>query len=389
MLNILIEFALARRWLMLVLALVLAGLGVRAYQQIPIDAFPDVSTTQVKLILKAPGMTPEEVETRVVTPIEMELLGIPGQTILRSAAKYAVADITLDSEDGTDIYWARQQVSERLACVRGDLPGNVTVGLAPVSTPFSDVFMFTIEGGDLDLEQRRSLLDWSIRPALRTIPGVADVNALGGMVRTFEVIPNSAALAAAGLAISDLVTAIESGNRNDGAGRLSEGEKALVVRAEGAIQAPQDLEQIVLKRDGARILRVGDVAKIQIGSLTRYGAVTRDGKGEAVQGLVLALRGADASAVVSAVRQRLGELEASLPAGVKLSVFYDRSDLIASAVGTVTDVVLKPPLPAKTIPWVEPNEASKHSSGDLPPAPHVYRSSARNPRSATVSLSTR
>lgn len=341
MLRRLIEFSLTQRIFMLAMSGLVAAGGFYAFRTIPIDAFPNISPVQVKMILKAPGMTSEEVETRIITPIEMELLGIPGQTVLRSAAKYAIADITLDFADGTDIYWARQQVAERLAGVRGDLPKDVTGGLAPVSTPLSDVFMFTIEGGDLTLEQRRSLLDWTIRPALRTIPGVADVNALGGMVRTFEIIPNQAALASAGLGIPDLAAAIEANNRNDGAGRLLEGEKALVVRARGAIETPKDLAQIVLKLDGPRVLRLGDVAKIEIGSLTRYGAVTEDGKGEAVEGLVLSLRGADASAIVKSVRQRLEELKASLPQGVRINVFYDRSDLITSAVGTVKKALIE------------------------------------------------
>ncbi|WP_045836594.1 efflux RND transporter permease subunit [Hyphomicrobium sp. 99] len=341
MLRRLVEFSLTQRVFVLLSFILVIGGGVYAYRTIPIDAFPNISPVQVKMILKAPGMTPEEVETRVITPIEMELLGIPGQTILRSAAKYAIADITLDFEDGTDIYWARQQVAERLAGVRGDLPANVVGGLAPVSTPLSDVFMFTIEGGDLTLEQRRSLLDWTIRPALRTIPGVADVNALGGMVRTFEVTPNNAALAAAGLNVSDLSAVIEANNRNDGAGRLSEGEKTLVVRAQGAVSAPKDLEQIVLKLHGDRVLRLGDVAQVSIGSLTRYGAVTEDGHGEAVEGLVLSLRGADASAIVKSVRQRLEDLKGSLPAGVEIKVFYDRSDLIASAVGGVRKALIE------------------------------------------------
>lgn len=341
MLRRLVEFSLTQRAFVLLMFGMVIGGGIYAYRSIPIDAFPNISPVQVKMILKAPGMTPEEVETRVITPIEMELLGIPGQTILRSAAKYAIADITLDFVDGTDIYWARQQVAERLASVRGDLPQSVSGGLAPVSTPLSDVFMFTIEGGGLSLEQRRSLLDWTIRPALRTIPGVADVNALGGLVRTFEVTPNNAALAAAGLNVSDLATAIEENNRNDGAGRLSEGEKALVVRAQGAIQSPKDLEQIVLKLDGPRVLRLGDVARVSTGSLTRYGAVTQDGRGEAVEGLVLSLRGADASAIVDAVQQRLDELKSSLPKGVEIKVFYDRSDLIASAVGGVREALLE------------------------------------------------
>lgn len=341
MLRRLIEFSLTQRVFILLVYALVAGAGAYAFRTIPIDAFPNISPVQVKMILKAPGMTPEEVETRVITPIEMELLGIPGQTILRSAAKYAVADITLDFAEGTDIYWARQQVAERLAGVRGDLPASVTGGLAPVSTPLSDVFMFTIEGGDLTLEQRRSLLDWTIRPALRTIPGVADVNALGGMVRTFEVTPNAAALAAAGLGVSDLATAIEASNRNDGAGRLSEGEKALVVRSDGSIKTPHDIEQVVLKMEGTRVLRVGDLATVTFGALTRYGAVTKDGQGEAVQGLVLSLRGGDASAIVKAVRGRLEELKPSLPQGVSLDVFYDRSDLITRAVGTVSKALLE------------------------------------------------
>ena len=191
MLRKVVEFALTQRVFVLLCAVLVAAAGAYAFLRIPIDAFPDISPVQVKMILKAPGMTPEEVETRVITPLEMELLGIPRQTILRSSAKYAIADITIDFEDGTDIYWARQQVAERLAAVIGELPASVSGGLAPISTPLSDVFMFTIEGGDLTLEERRSLLDWTIRPALRTIPGVADVNALGGLVRTFEVVPDS------------------------------------------------------------------------------------------------------------------------------------------------------------------------------------------------------
>lgn len=341
MLRKLVEFSLTQRAFVLLVTLLVAGLGAFAFRTIPIDAFPNISPVQVKLIMKAPGMTPEEVETRVIAPVEMELLGIPGQTVLRSMAKYAVADITLDFTEGTDIYWARQQVAERLAGVRGDLPGSVTGGLAPVSTPLSDVFMFTIEGGALSLEERRSLLDWTIRPALRTIPGVADVNALGGFVRTFEVVPDNAALAAAGLSVAALAQAIEMGNRNDGAGRVSEGEKALVVRAEGAIQSPADIEQIVLKSVGGRVLRVGDVAKVRIGSLTRYGAVTRDGQGEAVQGLVLSLRGADASSIVADVRERIAELQTGLPEGVRIDTFYDRSDLIQRAVGTVQKALVE------------------------------------------------
>ncbi len=341
MLQKLVEFALTQRSFTLILAFVIAGLGGYAFLNIPIDAFPNIASVQAKIIMKAPGMTPEEVETRVITPIELELQGIPHQTNLRSSAKYAIADITIDFEDGTDIYWARQQVTERIADIRDELPANVTGGLAPISTPLSDVFMFTIESDTLPLAERRTLLDWTIRPALRTIPGVADVNALGGHVRAFEVVPDSAALAAAGLGVSDLKEAIGANNRNDGAGRLNEGEKALVVRVEGAVQTPEDIGQIVLKSEHGRILRVNDVAAVRIGSLTRYGAVTKDGNGETVQGLVLSLRGANASAVVKAVRAKLGDLQAAMPKGVTFNVFYDRADLIQRAVGTVSKALIE------------------------------------------------
>ncbi|MBR0551847.1 efflux RND transporter permease subunit [Stakelama marina] len=340
MLKPLVAWALSYRILILALALAVAGLGAWAFSKLPIDAYPDISTTQVKIILKAPGMTPEEVETRVITPIEMEMLGIPDQSILRSTAKYAIADITIDFKDSTDIYWARQQVAERLAGVMGDLPASVQGGLAPISTPLSELFMFTIEGPQT-LQEKRTLLDWTIRPALRTVPGVADVNSLGGYVRTFEVRPDAEAMAAAGISIAELRDAIESGNRNDGSGRLQTGEEALIVRAVGAIKTLDDLRAVVLRSSPGGILRVGDVAQVATGSLTRYGAVTEKGKHETVEGLVIALRGADARAVVSGVKARLAEIERTLPAGTHLNVFYDRSDLVEKAVGTVEEALLE------------------------------------------------
>lgn len=340
MLSRLVEKALAARFAVLGLALALAAWGGWSFINLPIDAFPDISSTQVKIILKAPGMTPEEVESRVITPIEMEMLGIPQQSNLRSMAKYAIADITIDFKDGTDIYWARSQVAERLSNVAGDLPASVDGGMAPISTPLSDMVMFTLEGPQ-SLSEKRRVLDWIVRPALRTVPGVADVNALGGFVETYEVRPDNAALAAAGLTVEDLRTAIESSNRNDGAGRLKQGEEALIVRAVGAIASLEDLASVVVRSQEGTVLRVGDVASVGMGSLTRYGAVTKNGKGEAVQGLVIALRGADASKVVAGVKARLEEVKPSLPQGMSVDIFYDRSDLIGSAVGTVEKALLE------------------------------------------------
>ncbi len=340
MLRKLVERALNLRMMVLGLAVALAGWGAWSFANLPIDAFPDISSTQVKIIMKAPGMTPEEVEARVIAPIEMEMLGIPHQTVLRSVAKYAIADITINFEDSADVYWARNQVNERLQGVMGDLPATVAGGMAPISTPLSDMYMFTIEGPQSQMEKRR-VLDWMIRPALRTVPGVADVNALGGRVETFEVAPDMQALAAAGLSVDDLATAINADNRNDGAGRLASGEEALIVRAAGAITTLDDLAAVVVKSTGGSVLRVGDVAKVQTGALTRYGAVTKNGKGEAVEGIVIGLRGQDAAKVVNGVKARLAELETTLPKGMTLDVFYDRSDLIGRAVGTVEEALLE------------------------------------------------
>ncbi len=332
----LVEFALTQRLLVAAMTLLLLGAGIAAFRNLPIDAFPDVSTTQVKLIMKAPGMTPEEVETRIVTPIELGMLGIPNQRIMRSISKYAIADITIDFNDGTDIYWARQQVTERLNSVLGDLPPTASGGLAPITTPLGEMFMFTVEGDDVSLEQRRTLLDWVIRPALRTLPGVADVNSLGGFVRSFEVVPDNIALAAHGISLAMLQQAIQANNRNDGAGRVNDGEETLLVRAEGSIKTLQDLRNIVVTSPSGNPVRVGDVAAVRIGSLTRYGVVTKDGKGEAVEGLVLGLRGANAQKVVAGVQAKLRELAPTLPRGVTTRVFYDRGALVDRAVGTVT-----------------------------------------------------
>ena len=340
MLNILIEFALARRWFMLVLALALAGLGVRAFQQLPIDAFPDVSTTQVKLILKAPGMTPEEVEARITQPVETELLGIPKQTILRSQSKNALVDITVDFAEGTDIYWARQQVAERFANVKGDLPASVSGGLAPISTPLSELFMFTVEG-PLSLAEKRTLLDWVIRPQLRALPGVADVNTLGGRVATFAVSPDPAALAARGVTFAELRTALETNTRNDGAGRVNEGEETWVVRVNGGVATLDDLRRIGVKNVAGVVVTVGDVARVEMDALTRSGAVTQNGRGEAVEGLVIGLKGVNAGELIKNVKTKIAEIQATLPKGVSISPFYDRAQLVDRAVGTVSKALLE------------------------------------------------
>ncbi len=332
----LLEFALTQRLLLAALTLLLIGAGIAAFRDLPIDAFPDVSSTQVKIIMKAPGMTPEEVEARIVTPIELEMLGIPNQRIMRSISKYAIADITIDFNEGTDIYWARQQVAERLNNAQKELPESATGGMAPITTPLGEMFMFTVEGDNVSLEARRTLLDWVIRPALRTLPGVADVNSLGGLARSFEIVPDRSALASHGISFAMLQQAVQANNRNDGAGRINDGEEALLVRNEGSIKTLQDVRDIVIASPAGNPIRVGDVATVRIGSVTRYGVVTKDGKGEAVEGLVLGLRGANAQKVVAGVQAKLKELAPMLPSGVSTRVFYDRGALVDRAIGTVS-----------------------------------------------------
>ena len=337
----LIRFALSQRLLMMIVVLLLSGGGYYAFKNIPIDAFPEVSPTQVKIIVKAPGMTPEEVEARITAPIEIELLGIPHQTMLRSVAKYALTDITVDFEEGTDIFWARQQIAERLNTMWGNLPAGVQGGIAPMTTPLGEMFMFTVEGGDLSLMERRDLLDWVIRPALRTVSGVADVNSLGGMVRSFEVIPDNSRLSARGISMDKLMQALEKNNRNDGAGRLTEGEEALIVRAEGRIKTLADVSTIVVDSKNDIPILVGDVAEVKIGALTRYGAVSKNGEGEAVTGLVLSLRGANARQTIVGIEKKLAEISLGFPKGVEAKVFYNRGNLVDKAVETVLHALLE------------------------------------------------
>ena len=341
MLNRLVQFALSQRLFVLLATALLAGFGWYAFRNLPIDAFPDVSSTQVKVIMKAPGMTPEEIESRIAGPSEVEMRGIPRQRMLRSVSKYGLVDVTVDFEDGTDIYWARQQVSERLANIAGDLPSGISGGMAPVTTPLGEMYMFTIEADGMTLEERRTLLDWVIRPALRAVPGVADVNALGGKVHSFEVVPDPVKLAALGVSTAQLKSAIEANNRNDGAGRLGEGGEVLLVRSEGNIKTAEDLRSIVVSRKDGNLARLGDVAQVRDGSVTRYGVVTKDGKAEAVEGLVLGLAGANAQKVVEGVTQKLEDLKPTLPAGVEIKPFYNRAELVKKAVGTVSTALIE------------------------------------------------
>ena len=341
MLNRIIGVALQQRLLVFLGAIALAVWGANAYLRISIDAFPDVAPVQVLVTMRAPGLAPEELESRVTAPIEIAVRGIPNLVGMRSQTKYSVALMTFEFAEGTDIFWARAQVNERLQEIRDQLPSGADGGLAPIVTPLGEMVMFTLESETLSAQDMRGLVDWVIRPALRGLPGVADVNVLGGYVRTFEVVPSAPAMAARGITTQTLENAITSNNRNDGAGRLREGEEALLVRSEGRIKTLDDVRNIVVATRGNASIRVADVADVRYGAMPRNGVVTTNADREAVWASVLGLRGANAKAVVNAVKAKFEELKPRLPPQTNIAIFYDRSDLIEKAVNTVQEVLLE------------------------------------------------
>jgi heavy metal efflux system protein len=341
MMQKLIAFALSQRLFFLLLALVIMGFGVRSYTSLPVDAFPDISPTQVKIIMKSSGMTPDEVESRIVIPVEMGMLGIPKQTVMRSTAKYGICDITIDFEEGTDIYWARQQVSERLNTIMDDLPDNLEGGLAPISTPLSEILMFTVESEHLDLSEERSLLDWVISPKIRSVSGVAELNALGGKVKTYEVTPKVEKMRMYGITLEQVASSLQQNNLNDGAGRVSQGVESILVRSVGRIKGLEDIKRRGVTVIEGKVITVGEVADVHVGHLTRAGFSTKNGQGEVVQGVVLALKGANTAKVLEQVKAELTAMEKMLPKGTKINIFYDRSVLVNLATDTVKKALLE------------------------------------------------
>ncbi|MBY6062727.1 efflux RND transporter permease subunit [Pseudidiomarina sediminum] len=340
MIKQIITFSLKHRLFVFISFLLLIGAGVQSLRELPVDAFPEISPTQVNLTLRAPGMSAERVERQVTHPIETELLGIPKQTILRSTTKYGIASITLDFVDGTDIYWARQQVAEKLAAVRDSLPAGTQGGLAPMSTPLSEMFMFSVENPHLSLTEKRHLLDWLIRPALRTVAGVADVTNLGGKVRTFQFTPDMAHLSSAKLTLTDLEQALHDANQMGNLGRLTVGTEAFSARVSGQITSLADLAAIPVSNSAGQVYRIEQLGQVQLSYLPRFGAITKDGE-EAVEGLVVGLRGANAAAVVAAVTDKIAQLQPSLPAGTEINVFYNRKGLIDTAIEAISSALVQ------------------------------------------------
>ncbi len=339
MLASIIEFSLRQRVIVIVGAILILFFGTYSFIHTPVDAFPDISPTQVKIILKLPGSSPEEMENNIVRPLELELLGLKGQKSLRSISKYSISDITIDFDDSVDIYLARNIVNERLSSVMKDLPVGVEGGMAPIVTPLSDIFMFTIDGNITEIEKRQ-LLDFVIRPQLRMISGVADVNSIGGFSRAFVIVPDFNDMARLGVSISDLESAVRVNLRNSGAGRVDRDGETFLVKIQTASLSLEDIGKITVSTNLGH-LHIKDFAKVISQSRTRLGFVTKDGVGETTEGLVLSLKEANTKEIITQVYQKLEELKPFLPNGVSINVFYDRSEFTQKAIATVSKTLIE------------------------------------------------
>ncbi|WP_187882554.1 efflux RND transporter permease subunit [Helicobacter pylori] len=339
MLASIIEFSLRQRVIVIVGAILILFFGTYSFIHTPVDAFPDISPTQVKIILKLPGSSPEEMENNIVRPLELELLGLKGQKSLRSISKYSISDITIDFDDSVDIYLARNIVNERLSSVMKDLPVGVEGGMAPIVTPLSDIFMFTIDGNITEIEKRQ-LLDFVIRPQLRMISGVADVNSIGGFSKAFVIVPDFNDMARLGVSISDLESAVRVNLRNSGAGRVDRDGETFLVKIQTASLSLEDIGKITVSTNLGH-LHIKDFAKVISQSRTRLGFVTKDGVGETTEGLVLSLKEANTKEIITQVYQKLEELKPLLPNGVSINVFYDRSEFTQKAIATVSKTLIE------------------------------------------------
>jgi cobalt-zinc-cadmium resistance protein CzcA len=341
MIERLIRTALTQRLLVLLGVLGLIVGGVAALRHLPIDAFPDVTPVQIQVMTKAPSLAPAEIERLVTFPLEIEFTNLPGKTELRSVSKFGLSVITVVFEDKMDIYFARQLVLERMLQARSRLPQNAEPELGPVSTGLSEVFMYLVEGSTQTLRELRTLQDWVIRPMLRAVPGLADVDTLGGLAKQYDVLVDPNRLTSFGLTLRQVHEAVVSNNQNAGGGYIEQGGDKLVVHGVGLARSAADLEQIVVAAHKGTPIYLRDVAQVLQGTAIRLGGVTRDGKGEELEGIAVMLRGGNSRAVVSAVKDKLELINAVLPAGVKMVPFYDRIELVARALDTVGRALLE------------------------------------------------
>ncbi len=351
MLKSLIRAALSQRLLVLVVAAILLGFGVRAAMRLSVDAFPDVTNVQVQVATEVPGRSPEEVERFVTVPLEIAMTGLPGLTEMRALNRGGLSLITLVFTDSTNVYFARQLVMERLLEVTPRMPEGVVPVLGPVSTGLGEVYQYTLVHPDdgkrqltaEELMERRVVQDWVVRPMLRSIPGVAEINSMGGLERQFQVLVNPDRLRHYKLSLREVLEAVERNNANSGGGLLRSAAEQYLIRGVGLIRSADDIANIILKESSGVPVFVRDVAEVQIGAAVRQGAVVRNGDSEAVAGIVMMLRGGNAKEVVGRVKTKVNEINSQglLPGGLQIEPFYDRTELVDSALWMVTKVLLE------------------------------------------------
>ena len=339
----LIAAAIRFRWSVLAIVALLCAIGVWSFQRLPIDATPDITNVQVQINSEAAGFSPLEAEQRVTFPVETAIAGLPGLQYTRSVSRYGLSQVTAVFEDGTSIYFARQLINERLQSAREQLPPGVTPEMGPIATGLGEIFMYTLEaepgakkpdGSAYTPEDLRTLQDWVIRPQLRSTPGVTEVNSIGGYERQYHVTPIPARLSAYGLTLGDVVQALERNNDNRGAGYVERYGEQYLVRTPGQAAGINELGMIIVSNRGGVPIRVADVADIGMGEELRTGAATENGK-EVVLGTVFMLAGENSRIVARAAAERLEEAAKALPAGVKATPIYDRTDLVERAIWTV------------------------------------------------------
>ncbi len=336
-----LEFSLRQRLVVVVGAIMLVILGVLAWPQVNLDAVPDITTNQVSINTETGGMSPEEVEKLVTFPIETSMGGIPGVEQVRSLSQFGLSQVNVTFRDDKDIYFARQLVSERLSAVKDELPdgvGSSTMG--PVSTGLGDIYMYTLESPLRTPAQLRELQDWVIAPQLRTVPGVAEVNATDGSVKQYQVVVSPEAMLSRGVSIDDVVLALQNNNENAGGGLLERNGERVLIRSVGLAQSTKDIEQIVVKsEDGVPIL-IRDIADVELGVPVLTGISTKDGK-ESLMVIVMMLKGANGQTVANAVNKRVDEIQAQLPKDVTLTTTYDRAEFVGEVLHTVEKSLLE------------------------------------------------
>ncbi len=349
MINAILRLSVERRFLMLSLILVLVGVGVWSFQRLPIDAVPDITNVQVQINTEAPGYSPLEAEQRITFPVETALYGLPNLSYTRSLSRYGLSQVTVVFEEGTDIYFARNLINERLGAIKSALPPGLEPEMGPIATGLGEIFMYTVEalpgatqadGSPLDATALREIQDWIIKPQLAQVPGVIEVNTIGGYDKQYHVTPSPQRLLEFGITVDELVSTLRANNTNRGAGYIERNGQQLLVRSPGQLATIGDIEQVVIaNRDGAPV-RVADVAEVAIGKELRTGAATRDGK-ETVMGTAMMLVGENSRAVAQAVAEKLEAIQPSLPDGVKVEAVYDRTALVDKAIATVEKNLLE------------------------------------------------